>query len=588
MFNLKDLFAAIEQGGNTPWAQAMQRQMLGQEQMGDMDILRGSAPARTSFGPNPNSPASTRPVPPTPTRSSAPVSMPNPAPGEKSVVYGSSPETPASESAPQYSGQTSGGVVPPSASAGQGSMPDFSGGNSQIGNILSGVFGNGVIGGLGRAISANSEADDIKANKERFYQFLTKEKGVAPKQAELIVTNKAFAQQMLPSILGPKSAPKVVTIPGQYGMSESFVQGEDGSLTPVQEWIRAQRGGAAASAPAQAPAMPTQGSTQGSATMPPVVANQPAESAAVAPTQAPPAAPQAPAIPQGYAVGAAVPKPPDGYIHEAAPDGSGFLYKPDGSPKFISKEAEKRRAELQSSDEVYKAQVEKAGRQFANGVALLERFPDEFGTEAFERALGPWQVGDIFAEGNAAGGLWGSGVSVGSVGKLLAQGLSEANALATGGASPTEVRDRITASLKSLSIPLKELVRKPGEGVWTDKDQKNLEDSLGALGRSRSKEEYNRRLNDVLKNVEGIFLVDRQSPDQVYQRDENSPPTAEEEVTLFEQLFGGNARDEIRKAQARRGAAGSQMEAFDRAAYEALGIGNVGRALGINPYWEDK
>lgn len=175
---------------------------------------------------------------------------------------------------------------------------------------------------------------------------------------------------------------------------------------------------------------------------------------------------------------------------------------------------------------------EDTAKQFAGGIEQLRRFPVEFGTEAFERAMGPWSASSA-QDNDPQGGFWGTGASVNSLGQMVARGVGEAKAALYGGAAPTEVRDRVETAMKNLAAVMKPLIRKPGEGAWSDKDQANLEAQIGQLSRVRDAGEYRRRLNDIEENMNKIFQVPVRTSETVV-RSDNAPKSAEEDVTAFE------------------------------------------------------
>jgi hypothetical protein len=77
-----------------------------------------------------------------------------------------------------------------------------------------------------------------------------------------------------------------------------------------------------------------------------------------------------------------------------------------------------------------------------------------------------------------------------------------------GGHSTTEVRNRINGDSLALAAAIKPLVRKPGEGVWTDKDQELLNSIVGNLAQANNVEEYYRGLEAVRERVKANFAVD--------------------------------------------------------------------------------
>ena len=77
-----------------------------------------------------------------------------------------------------------------------------------------------------------------------------------------------------------------------------------------------------------------------------------------------------------------------------------------------------------------------------------------------------------------------------------------------GKTAPSEVRSRIVGDTEALAAAIKPLIRKPGEGVWTDQDQARLVSIVGDLSQARDKDEYRRRLNNVRDRVKSNFGLD--------------------------------------------------------------------------------
>jgi len=68
-----------------------------------------------------------------------------------------------------------------------------------------------------------------------------------------------------------------------------------------------------------------------------------------------------------------------------------------------------------------------------------------------------------------------------------------------------EVRRRISGDVEALAAAIKPLIRKPGEGAWTDKDQERLVSVVGDLTLSRNTAEYQRALSGVRKRINTNF-----------------------------------------------------------------------------------
>lgn len=179
---------------------------------------------------------------------------------------------------------------------------------------------------------------------------------------------------------------------------------------------------------------------------------------------------------------------------------------------------------------------DEVAKQVAGGIEQLRRFPVEFGTEAFERATGPWSATVPASDGLDRGSVLGTNIPISSFGQQIARGFGEAKAALFGGAAPTEVRGRVETAMKNLAAVMKPMIRKPGEGAWSDKDQENLEKQIGDLTTARDVGEYRRRLNDIEENMQKIFQVPVKSSETVI-RSDNAPPTAEETITPAERVM---------------------------------------------------
>lgn len=127
----------------------------------------------------------------------------------------------------------------------------------------------------------------------------------------------------------------------------------------------------------------------------------------------------------------------------------------------------------------------------ASGINQLAKVPGDYGSDQLERATGPLQGGDTYvlspmarAFGSLANGIWG------------------------GANSTTEIRSRIAGDVEALSATIKPLIRKPGEGPWTDADQRRLVSVVGDLAQARSTEEYKRALENVRQRIMANFGVE--------------------------------------------------------------------------------
>jgi len=124
----------------------------------------------------------------------------------------------------------------------------------------------------------------------------------------------------------------------------------------------------------------------------------------------------------------------------------------------------------------------------AGGLNDLAAIPGQFNKDTFERAVGPLQGGDSYFFSPLAR-AWGS--------------------ITNGGAdrSTTEVRNMIAGSTEALAASIKPLIRKPGEGTWTDQDQARLVSIVGNLATASNKEEYDRALEGVRRRLMANFGI---------------------------------------------------------------------------------
>ena len=127
----------------------------------------------------------------------------------------------------------------------------------------------------------------------------------------------------------------------------------------------------------------------------------------------------------------------------------------------------------------------------ASGINRLATVPREYGDDQLERATGPLQGGDTYVLSPLAR-AWGS----------------VSNLLRGGDHSTTEIRSRIAGDVEALSATLKPLIRKPGEGPWTDADQRRLVSVVGDLATARSADEYRRALENVRQRVMANFGIE--------------------------------------------------------------------------------
>jgi hypothetical protein len=112
---------------------------------------------------------------------------------------------------PQAEGPLPPPETEPTAPAKRVARPDFNEGHSEMGTVLQGLFGDGVIGGLGKAMSANAQHGAQVERKNQTYDWLVNSKGVDSETARMIVTNPDAAKVLLPRLLGVGMTGEAVT-----------------------------------------------------------------------------------------------------------------------------------------------------------------------------------------------------------------------------------------------------------------------------------------------------------------------------------------------------------------------------------------
>lgn len=126
--------------------------------------------------------------------------------------------------------------------------------------------------------------------------------------------------------------------------------------------------------------------------------------------------------------------------------------------------------------------------KIAAGLDRLAAVPNDFSNYTFESAVGPLQ-GDQNSYFGPVARAFGS----------IANTFSAR--------SPTEVRNRIAGDTEAIAAAIKPLIRKPGEGTWTDADQARLVAVVGNLAQSRNADEYRRNLEGVRQRVQANFGI---------------------------------------------------------------------------------
>jgi hypothetical protein len=163
---------------------------------------------------------------------------------------------------------------------------------------------------------------------------------------------------------------------------------------------------------------------------------------------------------------------------------------PSKDPYTIASEKERAKYNAYTSRKQAQAPNLKAG------LRNLKTYVESIDDASFENAVGPLQgaePGNIITQNLA---------------RIPRVGGEILNYFEGGKTVPTEVRNQIGGAAQALSAAIKPLVRAPGEGIWTDKDQELLDKIVGNLAESRSKAEFSSRLQGVANRVQDNFGID--------------------------------------------------------------------------------
>lgn len=342
----------------------------------------------------------------------------------------------------------------------------------------------GLVGGIADMMNVGRD----KAVQNQTVNFLTEKLG-DPGLAQLIARDPATLRAILPVIAGPKSAPTIIKIPGPYGQETSVVWNpKTGKLEPLSSLTgeQGQPQQLGTTATATAPAAKTTDATPavpgGYVPAVPVVG----EDQQPKPEQKAPAT----ALPAGFRVGNAVPKPPEGYIHKAAPDGSGFLYDDKGQPVFESKaeaDARAKGTEKRALERVDQEQQTQGVRDIITQARKVSGMP------SFNQAL-------FLGRTSLNLGLptpWGT------VGGDLAAPVKEVVRQVDPENPAWGTYDEINAIQQRLNL----LVARPlmkGQGQVTEGERKMISDAIGGLAKASNSADFQFRLNSVERMIEAM------------------------------------------------------------------------------------
>ena len=144
------------------------------------------------------------------------------------------------------------------------------------------------------------------------------------------------------------------------------------------------------------------------------------------------------------------------------------------------------------------AKVSNLGQNISGGLNQLAEIPNKYSggivSDPFASA-----VGSIRGQEDDGGWL----PTMSDVGKVWGSLTNIA-----GNATTSEVRNRIKGDTEALAAAIKPLIRAPGEGPWTDKDQERLVAVVGNLALANTRDEYKRAVEGVRERVMKNFNID--------------------------------------------------------------------------------
>ncbi len=137
------------------------------------------------------------------------------------------------------------------------------------------------------------------------------------------------------------------------------------------------------------------------------------------------------------------------------------------------------------------------------GLEELASIPSRYGGDkgVFTSAVGPF-AGDPtnYTYSGVNPGAWARGLAQ-TGGSISSHWATGANA----SAPPAEVRRAIQGATDTLASVLKPLIRKPGEGTWSDQDQARLDMIMGNLTQVRDEAGFRRELGNIRSRINANF-----------------------------------------------------------------------------------
>jgi hypothetical protein len=182
-----------------------------------------------------------------------------------------------------------------------------------------------------------------------------------------------------------------------------------------------------------------------------------------------------------------------GKVIASAPAKTGPLIKEGDKPLVIFEPDAEGRLQART---VHEGPQGNAVAGIAGGMRELHDIPNRYGGDkgVFGSAVGAFQGDPNSYVLGPLSRAWGS--------------LSSFTASGAGStAPPAEVRRAIEGATNTLAASLKPLIRKPGEGSWSDRDQAVLDSIVGNLTRANDVAQYDRELENVRSRIEQNFGV---------------------------------------------------------------------------------
>jgi hypothetical protein len=176
-------------------------------------------------------------------------------------------------------------------------------------------------------------------------------------------------------------------------------------------------------------------------------------------------------------------------------------------------EAQKASGKIQGQNEGMQRARETLAPQLEAAIENMSSSAQQFDRSSFENALGPLQ-----------GSNPDDGIVTKELGRAARFGGSVWNAIEGGGTPTYEVRSKILGDTTALALAIKPMVKSPGEGTWTDKDQATLNSIVGDLAEAGTPEEYQRRLGYVVDRLNKTYNLNIKKPTAAVEKNEEQLP----------------------------------------------------------------